>query len=445
MGPLRCTGRQYRACRGAARLEDLFSAVSFASNLPGVSVVSMSWGAGEFSGESSYNNVFTTPAGHNGVTFVASSGDAGTTEYPSSSPNVLSVGGTTLSLTSQGTYGSETAWTQSGTGSSPFESQPSWQTGATSSAGLSTTGRTTPDVAFDANPTSGVSVYDSVSYNGKAGWFTVGGTSVGAPSWAGLIAITDQGSGSRASGRWRTLRPACIKFRARTSTIRRRAPRRPTSQSAAAWAAPRPVSLSPRSFGLTLRPRPVRRLSPRRNANSLLNHTTTVLASPTDITTAGATTGTSQSSTSLTAISITALVPSTTSTSTTPTLVTVIIVPAPIPPVVFHLGSSSSPLTNQIVNSPLAASEELPPSTTHFGQSFETQLQKPFKPRLGPKSAPPWLIDIVEPFQPLDPATCPRPIRSWAQAHSETGRRRSRRWRLIQTHSRGVERFAGSR
>ena len=56
----------------------------------------MSWGAGEFAGESAYDSVFTTPAGHNGVTFVASSGDSGTTEYPSASPNVLSVGGTTL-------------------------------------------------------------------------------------------------------------------------------------------------------------------------------------------------------------------------------------------------------------------------------------------------------------------------------------------------------------
>ena len=60
-------------------LSDLFNAVSFASQLPGVSVVSMSWGANEFSGESAYDSVFTTPAGHNGVTFVAASGDSGTT------------------------------------------------------------------------------------------------------------------------------------------------------------------------------------------------------------------------------------------------------------------------------------------------------------------------------------------------------------------------------
>ena len=65
---------------------------------------------------------------------------------------------------------------------------------AVSSGGLSSGSRTTPDVAWDANPSTGVSVYDSVPYYGQSGgWFTVGGTSVGAPSWAGLIAIADQG------------------------------------------------------------------------------------------------------------------------------------------------------------------------------------------------------------------------------------------------------------
>ena len=62
----------------------------------------MSWGAWEFSGESSYDSVFTTPSGHNGVTFVASAGDWDD-EYPySPSPNVLSVGGTTLNVTEPG-------------------------------------------------------------------------------------------------------------------------------------------------------------------------------------------------------------------------------------------------------------------------------------------------------------------------------------------------------
>jgi len=45
-----------------------------------------------------------------------------------------------------------------------------------------------PDVSFDANPSSGVSIYDSTRYQGQSGWFTVGGTSVGAPNWAGILA-----------------------------------------------------------------------------------------------------------------------------------------------------------------------------------------------------------------------------------------------------------------
>ena len=70
----------------------------------------MSWGFNEMPSEASYDSYFTTPAGHSGITFIAASGDNGSVEYPSASPNVLSVGGTTLSLGSSGTYGSETAW-----------------------------------------------------------------------------------------------------------------------------------------------------------------------------------------------------------------------------------------------------------------------------------------------------------------------------------------------
>ena len=174
----------------APDLTDLLSGVSFASSLRGVSVVSLSWGASEFSGESSFDGVFTTPSGHNGITFVASSGDSAVVEYPSASPNVLSVGGTTLNVTSNGTYVSETAWSDSGGGLSAFEPGQSFQTAALTASGLPTTARATPDVAFDANPSTGVSVFDSV---GGLGWVTVGGTSVGAASWSGLIAIADQG------------------------------------------------------------------------------------------------------------------------------------------------------------------------------------------------------------------------------------------------------------
>ncbi len=59
--------------------------------------------------------------------------------------------------------------------------------------GLSYGVRTTPDVSLNANPNTGVPVYDSVSYDGQSGWFQVGGTSAATPAWAGLIAIADEG------------------------------------------------------------------------------------------------------------------------------------------------------------------------------------------------------------------------------------------------------------
>ena len=76
---------------------DLMAAVNTARNTPGVVAVSMSWGYGELPNETSYDSYFTTPAGHQGVSFIASAGDFGNyPEYPGMSPNVLSVGGTTL-------------------------------------------------------------------------------------------------------------------------------------------------------------------------------------------------------------------------------------------------------------------------------------------------------------------------------------------------------------
>ncbi len=177
-------------------LSALFGAVSYASDLAGVGVVSMSWGSSEFAGETAYDGVFTTPSGHENVTYVAASGDSGAAygpEYPSVSPNVLAVGGTTLTLSSEGTYVSESGWSDSTGGFSSYESEPSYQTSTLGSVGLSDGVRTTPVVSFDADPDTGVAVYDSIAYDGQSGWFQLGGTSAAAPAWAGLVAIADQG------------------------------------------------------------------------------------------------------------------------------------------------------------------------------------------------------------------------------------------------------------
>jgi subtilase family serine protease len=172
----------------SATMTDLLAAVNYARYQPGVVVVSMSWGSPEFSHETAYDPYFTTPAGHSGITFVASSGDTGGgTSYPAVSPNVLAVGGTSLSVSPFGNYLSETAWSGSGGGVSLYETKPSFQLGVPAGR------RATPDVALNADPYTGNYIYDTVAYAGIAGWFQDAGTSAGAAEWAGLIALADQG------------------------------------------------------------------------------------------------------------------------------------------------------------------------------------------------------------------------------------------------------------
>jgi len=155
-----------------------------------VVAVSMSWGGGEFSGETTYDSVFTTPGGHGGVAFFASSGDTGApVSYPAVSPNVVSVGGTSLRL-SGSTYGSESGWSGSGGGISAYESKPSYQNGVVTQ---STTKRSNPDVAYDSDPSTGFAVYDSFNNGTASPWSQFGGTSAAAPQWAALTAIVDQG------------------------------------------------------------------------------------------------------------------------------------------------------------------------------------------------------------------------------------------------------------
>jgi hypothetical protein len=174
---------------------NLFTAVDFAARQPGVVVVSMSWGSNEYASETALDRHFTTPAGHAGITFVASAGDQAIVNYPAASPHVLAVGGTSLRLDGEGNIASETAWSSSGGGVSQYEPSPSYQSGTVSAGPM----RATPDVAYDADPWTGFSIYDS--YNDPQNpWFEFGGTSAGAPQWAALIAIADQGRALRGLG-----------------------------------------------------------------------------------------------------------------------------------------------------------------------------------------------------------------------------------------------------
>jgi len=155
--------------------------------------VSNSWGGSEFSGEFAYDSHFV----QTGVSFFVSSGDSGLpASYPSASPNVISVGGTTLNFDSSKTLTGETGWSGSGGGCSAYETAATAQSGYTGStvspgyAQVNCSGmRATPDVSLDADPASGVSVYDSVKYMGQSGWWTVGGTSASSPMWAARSAV----------------------------------------------------------------------------------------------------------------------------------------------------------------------------------------------------------------------------------------------------------------
>jgi subtilase family serine protease len=144
--------------------------------------VSNSWGGSESAGEAANDLHFV----QSGVSFFVSSGDAGLpAEYPSSSPNVISVGGTTLTFDGSGNLVSETGWSSGGGGCSAFELATSAQLlfAEYGQAGCAGT-RATPDVSLDADPASGVSVYDSTRYQGQKGWWKVGGTSASSPMWA---------------------------------------------------------------------------------------------------------------------------------------------------------------------------------------------------------------------------------------------------------------------
>lgn len=166
---------------------NLSAAVDRAALL-GANVISNSYGAGEFSSEtsSSYDGHYNHP----GVAVTVSSGDNGfAVEYPAASQYVTAVGGTTLARDGSPRGWSETAWNGAGSGCSAYEPKPSWQSGATLCSA-----RAVADVAADADPSSGASIYDSTPYQGGTGWYQIGGTSLSAPLIGGVYALAGNAS-----------------------------------------------------------------------------------------------------------------------------------------------------------------------------------------------------------------------------------------------------------
>ena len=169
---------------------NLFVAVTYASQH--AQYVSMSWGGTEYTGEATFDADFTAAPS---VSFFAASGDSGRrVVYPSASPDVISVGGTTLTVTKT-TYAwkGESAWVKGGGGCSVFEPAsaaqqafPSYDQPGATCGGY----RSTPDVALDGNPSTGVSVYDTEQLStGLQRWLKVGGTSASAVLWAARSAV----------------------------------------------------------------------------------------------------------------------------------------------------------------------------------------------------------------------------------------------------------------
>jgi len=187
-------------------------------------------------------------AAANGVTVLASTGDDGTSNtqkqpvgqggqfiepdptvgWPASDPLVTAVGGTYLctdpnattnqprtpyskpgiaakcasnSVFNPGGIYSEVAWTFSGGGFSSIFAKPSWQSPLPAGSSFTGSTRGIPDVAFQASSATGGLIYLTLppdgdgSNVGNAGWYSIGGTSLSCPQWAGIVAIADQLNG----------------------------------------------------------------------------------------------------------------------------------------------------------------------------------------------------------------------------------------------------------
>ncbi|ACU73012.1 Ig family protein [Catenulispora acidiphila DSM 44928] len=152
--------------------------------------ISNSWGGSESSTDPSSDNTYFKHATGTVTTVSAGDSDYGVS-YPATSPNVVAVGGTALSTASNTRGWTESVWNTStgsegtGSGCSAYEAQPSWQTALNMPAGCSK--RIDNDVAADADPATGVAVYDT--YNGDGGWNEVGGTSASSPMVAAMYAL----------------------------------------------------------------------------------------------------------------------------------------------------------------------------------------------------------------------------------------------------------------
>ncbi len=174
------------------------------------SIISTSWGGPETSWTQQAMNAMSSvcqDAATMGVTVLAASGDNGATDgdtngeltvdFPASSPYIIGCGGTRLTIASNA-ISTEQAWNElssgegaTGGGVSEFFALPTFQqTAGVPKAPNGFVGRGVPDVAGDADPTTGYSVL----VDGQT--TVIGGTSAVAPLWSGLLARINQSLGT---------------------------------------------------------------------------------------------------------------------------------------------------------------------------------------------------------------------------------------------------------
>lgn len=159
----------------SSSIRDLLVAIDVAKQLK-PDIINMSWGVEEFE---NCNNIEIF--NNSNILFVASSGDANYVQWPSSNPNVLSIGATTLlSKNNKNTYMKETAWENTGCGYSKYFNIPPYQ----KKSGVNLTNfRSNVDLSIVGNPQTGCNIY----YNNQ--YVSAGGTSLSAPIISGILAI----------------------------------------------------------------------------------------------------------------------------------------------------------------------------------------------------------------------------------------------------------------
>jgi Fe2+ transport system protein FeoA len=200
--------------------ENLEAAEKSAAGL-GAGEISNSW-AGPEEGETPEFES-KSPFDHPGIVITAASGDEGYldwdaessfergyTNYPASSPHVVAVGGTRLSLGEGGKWAGESVWNGDGAGGSGcsvvFTAQP-WQQSLSNWPAVGCgTKRAVADVSADADPYTGVAVrytspeceyrYEEAKVKHVLYWCTIGGTSLATPLIASTFALAGGASGT---------------------------------------------------------------------------------------------------------------------------------------------------------------------------------------------------------------------------------------------------------